>query len=208
MLLINNLLVRAKVNLKNIAEQVSYLLSGKRLLAYDELVKLVEDGIINAPIENINGTSIDLTLHHIIRTEDTGCDHRSVRLYAGESIKTIERDIKGSHHDMWPGAVVLGATVEYFNMPLDLSAEVSLKSSIGRSFLAHMLAGWVDPGFSGTITLELKNDNQFHSLAIAPGMKLCQAKFFRHRPVPFSKSYAVKGQYNGQSKVQESKGIK
>jgi dCTP deaminase len=208
-IMVNSLSSIKKV-LKNFSEALVCWMSGKQLLAYDELVKLIEDGVIDAKLENVNGTSIDVTLHNVIRVEDYK-SHITVKLYKGESIVTSEIDMLNSRdccHVMSPGSVLLAATVERLNMPLNLSAEFSLKSSVGRSFLAHMLAGWVDPGFTGTLTLELKNDNLFHYLAIAPGQKIGQIKFFRHKRVPLIKSYAVRGQYNGQVKVQESNGIK
>jgi len=42
------------------------------LLSYNELVKLVEDGVINEPIENINSSSIDLTLDRYVMYEMDG----------------------------------------------------------------------------------------------------------------------------------------
>lgn len=180
------------------------------LLSYNELCVLVESGVINAPLKNVNGTSIDLTLHPIIRKEVIGPSMQIVRLYRGESIETSEIDMNecGGEYVMMPDSVILGATIERFNLPLNISAEFSLKSTIGRNNLAHQLAGWIDPGFNGTLTLELKNENQFNKLAIAPGMKIGQVKFMKHKPVPVNHSYAVRGQYNGQDKATASRGIK
>lgn len=180
------------------------------IIAYNELCELVKSGVIDAPLSSVNGSSIDLTLHHIIRKEVIGSAMKIVRLYNGESIETEEINMLDGNGEyvMMPDAVVLGATVERFNLPLNISAEFSLKSTLGRNNLAHQLAGWVDPGFCGTLTLELKNENQFHKLAIAPKMKIGQVKFFRHEPVPLEHSYSVRGQYNGQTKVTASKGIR
>lgn len=195
--------------LKKLLQKITSLLTGRCLLSYDELVELVESSVIDASIENINGSSIDLTLHNIIRKEAIGPTMNVVRLYKGESIETVEVDMyeTGGEHVMMPDSVILGATIERFNMPLNLSAEFSLKSTVGRNNLAHQLAGWIDPGFEGTLTLELKNENQFHKLAIAPRMFIGQVKFFRHRKVPFKFSYAYKGRYMNQSKVTESIGL-
>lgn len=177
-----------------------YLYNSKTLLSYDELVKLREQGVIDCPLSAIQGTTIDLTLQPIIRVEKFGSMLRTVRLYAGESIDTKAIDMdKTGPHAMMPNSLALGATVETFRLPLNISAEYSLKSTLGRNFLGHMLAGWIDPGFTGTLTLELTNDTQFHKLAIAPNMKIGQVKFFKHRRVPFAKSYAARGQYNGQT---------
>jgi len=178
------------------------------LLSYEELVYLVKTGVIDAPIKNINGTSIDVTLHHLVRKESFGAALPTVRLYKGESIQTDRVDITNSEYIMMPDSVLLASTNETFNMPLWLSAEFSLKSTLGRNNLAHQLAGWIDPGFNGKITLELKNENQFHKLAIAPGMKIGQVKFFRHKAVPVEFSYKKQGQYNGQKEVTEAGSLK
>lgn len=57
-----------------------------------------------------------------------------------------------------PGEFVLGATFEKITLPNYLAARVEGKSSLGRLGLAiHSTAGWIDPGYSGTITLEISN---------------------------------------------------
>jgi dCTP deaminase len=180
----------------------SYVDPWGSLLSAEELHELIDIGIIDAPHSAVNGSSIDITLHHIIRKERMGSTMKKVRLWAGESIETDEVDmsITGTYMVM-PDAAILGANNEKLNMPLWLSAEYSLKSTLGRNFLNHQLAGWIDPGFTGALTLELKNDTQFAKHEVAPGMKIGQIKFFRHKSVPPEYSYANRGQYNGQRKV-------
>src|SRR6478735_1892627 len=57
-----------------------------------------------------------------------------------------------------PGEFVLGSTLEVISVPDDLAARLEGKSSLGRlGLLTHSTAGFVDPGFSGHITLELSN---------------------------------------------------
>lgn len=57
-----------------------------------------------------------------------------------------------------PGEFVLGSTLEVISLPDDLAARLEGKSSLGRlGLLTHSTAGFVDPGFSGHITLELSN---------------------------------------------------
>ena len=57
-----------------------------------------------------------------------------------------------------PGEFVLGSTLERVALPDDLVARLEGKSSLGRlGLLIHSTAGYVDPGFNGTITLELSN---------------------------------------------------
>src|SRR3954467_9262750 len=55
-----------------------------------------------------------------------------------------------------PGEFVLGRTAEFVEMPDDLVARVEGKSSLGRlGLIVHATAGFVDPGFQGTLTLEI-----------------------------------------------------
>lgn len=171
---------------------------------------IVFDGLLESEIlkSRINGTSIDVTLDKFVCVEDLTGGMDKVNLAKGETIKLTEPFELREKGYMMPNTIMLASTKETFNMPNWLSAEYSLKSSIGRSFLGHELAGWIDPCFNGKVTLELKNNTQFHKLILEEGMKIGQVKFFKHSPVPYSKSYAVRGQYNGQDKVQPSKGIK
>lgn len=196
------------------------------LLSYNDLCVLADLGIIHAGIlpkistksgepvkrrisdDNINGTSIDVTLDKFICVENLTGGMDKVDLAKGENIKLTEPFELDSRGYMMPNTVLLASTFEIFNMPNWLSAEYSLKSSLGRNFLDHKLAGWIDPCFSGKITLELKNDTQFHKLILTEGMKIGQVKFFKHSPVPADKSYVARGQYMGQDKVQPSKGVK
>jgi dCTP deaminase len=196
--------------LSKIREWFLHLIHRPTILSYDELVQLVLDGVIDAPLENINGSSIDVTLHHIVQVEDFGPKIDVIRLYKKENIKTREIDMfkTNNEHIVYPDHICLAATNETLNMPLNLSAKFLLKSSTGRNYFSHQLAGWVDPGFHGVLTLEFKNETQFHKLAIAPNMKVGQIVFYRHRPVPHGNSYKVKGQYNGQTKATGSKGIR
>lgn len=56
------------------------------------------------------------------------------------------------------GDCVLGTTEQYIEVPDDMVARVEGKSSWGRKFLqVHSTAGYIDPGFCGTVTLELSN---------------------------------------------------
>ena len=52
---------------------------------------------------------------------------------------------------------VLASTIEYVKIPRDVACDLKLKSTLGRLWINHSLAGWCDPGFQGQITLELQN---------------------------------------------------
>lgn len=76
-----------------------------------------------------------------------------------------------------PGDSILAATVETVGLPDYLAAEVKGKSSLARLFLdVCSYAGFIDPGFKSTVTLEITNHSKFKQTLTA-GMKICQLKF-------------------------------
>lgn len=78
-----------------------------------------------------------------------------------------------------PGEFVLGSTYEQVTLPDDVAARLEGKSSLGRlGLLTHSTAGFVDPGFSGHVTLELSNVATL-PIKLWPGMKVGQLCFFR-----------------------------
>ena len=108
-----------------------------------------------------------------------------------------------------PSEFILASSRETFNLPGHIACEYKLKSSLARCGLQHMLAGWCDPGWNGSkLTLELKNVTRYHYLVLREGMKIGQMVFFECAPVPVEHDYAAKGQYNGQTTVTGSKGLK
>ena len=78
-----------------------------------------------------------------------------------------------------PGTFFLGSTVETISLPDDIVARVDGKSSLGRlGLLVHATAGYVDPGWSGRLTLELSNQSQM-PIALYYGMRVAQISFLR-----------------------------
>ena len=100
-----------------------------------------------------------------------------------------------------PGEFVLGQTVEWVELPDNLVARLEGKSSLGRlGLLIHSTAGYVDPGWKGTLTLELSNVANL-PIALYAGMRIGQISFFRmSSPVerPYG-SAALGSKYQGQS---------
>ncbi len=78
-----------------------------------------------------------------------------------------------------PGEFVLASTYEAVTLPDDVAARLEGKSSLGRlGLLTHSTAGFIDPGFSGHVTLELSNVATL-PIKIWAGMKIGQLCFFR-----------------------------
>lgn len=99
-----------------------------------------------------------------------------------------------------PGEFVLGSTYEAVTLPDDVAARLEGKSSLGRlGLLTHSTAGFVDPGFSGHVTLELSNVATL-PIKLWPGMKIGQLCFFQLSS-PAEKPYGsaeYKSRYQGQ----------
>ena len=99
-----------------------------------------------------------------------------------------------------PGEFVLGSTLEVVSIPDDLAARLEGKSSLGRlGLLTHSTAGFIDPGFSGHITLELSNVANL-PITLWPGMKigqLCLLRLTSPAEFPYGSSQAG-SKYQGQ----------
>jgi len=103
---------------------------------------------------------------------------------------------------LMPGDLILADTLEYITMPQNLAGTLMLKSSLGRVGLEHLHAGWFDPGFSGTATLELKNVAPWPVL-LKKGQPIVQLIFYECYPPAVG--YDQTGSYNGQSSPQPAK---
>ncbi len=105
-----------------------------------------------------------------------------------------------------PGQFVLAQTLETFHIPNDIAAQFVLKSSRAREGLEHLLAGYCDPGWHGSVlTLELHNSRQLHRVPLWPGMKIGQMVFYAMASQP-RRDYSVTGHYNNHSTVTASQG--
>lgn len=178
------------------------------LLSYLELVELVNADVINAPLENVNGASIDVTLDSTLLVEKPEFLGKIVDLSRKQfpEMNSIIMDDEG--YALEPGQFVLASTREVFNLPNDIACEFKLKSSAARGGLNHSLAGFADPGWHNSkLTLELQNILQYHILMLVPGMKIGQMVFYRCKEVPEANSYATNGRYNNTMEVTASKGV-
>lgn len=99
-----------------------------------------------------------------------------------------------------PGEFVLGATTERLVLPDDIVARLEGKSSLGRlGLLIHSTAGYVDPGWDGTLTLELSNVANL-PIVLTPGMPIGQISFMQ-MTTPVERPYGTPGlgsRYQGQ----------
>lgn len=178
------------------------------LITGPEFHDLIEQGVINALPENINGASVDVRLGGEILVESTQAEN-PVDLEAKQAPAMTRFEITEDSDIgliIQPGEFFLGHTIEEFHLPDTISADFMLRSSVARAGLEHLHAGWADPGFHGAqLTLEFKNMCRYHRLRLRAGMRIGQLRFFRHGHAG-TYSYRNKGKYNGQRGVQQTKG--
>lgn len=170
------------------------------LLAYNELCELIEQGVITGvTTDMVNSSSIDLTLGNEILVELNCGAEISLRKRQPLLMQSVK--IRRNGYKLWPNQGVLAHTQQTFKLPNNISSEYKLKSSMGRIFLNHMTSGWCDAGWCGCLTLELKNDSQYHTIILREGDPIGQMCFYRHALVPPDKSYLARGRYNGDMTV-------
>lgn len=124
-------------------------------------------------------SSIDFRLDRFFRVFE---NHRYPHIDPAVDQSDLTREVETVGDEpfiLHPGEFVLGSTLEVVTLPDDLAARVEGKSSLGRlGLLTHATAGFVDPGFSGHVTLELANVATL-PIKLYPGMKIGQLCFFR-----------------------------
>jgi dCTP deaminase len=128
----------------------------------------------------VQPSSVDVCLDRYFRLFD---NHRYPYIDPAQEQPDLTRLVEVGEHDdslvLHPGEFVLGSSLETVTLPDDLAARVEGKSSLGRlGLLTHATAGFVDPGFSGHVTLELSNVATL-PIVLYPGMKIGQLCFFR-----------------------------
>lgn len=177
------------------------------LLTHNELVALVESGAIeNVRPEQVNGASVDLNLADGFMIESRPRQSQPIDLGRKQTPAMMRTT---GVLTLQPGDFALAATQQIFHLPNDIAGHFMLKSSLARAGLQHLFAGWADPGWHGSaLTLEFHNVLRHHALMLKPGDKCGQIIFWRGEPVPDHASYAVRGQYNKQPGVQQSKGVR
>ncbi|GAA1562076.1 dCTP deaminase [Actinomadura kijaniata] len=129
--------------------------------------------------EMIQPSSVDVRLDRYFRVFE---NHRYPHIDPAVEQPDLTRLVEPEGDEAFvlhPGEFVLASTYEVFQLPDDLAARLEGKSSLGRlGLLTHSTAGWIDPGFSGHVTLELSNVATL-PIKLWPGMKIGQMCLFR-----------------------------
>ncbi|MGC3953364.1 MAG: dCTP deaminase [Propionicimonas sp.] len=173
------------------------------LLSDRDLLAEVESGRVRLDPwdpQMVQPASVDVRLDRFFRLFD---NHKYPSIDPAEDQPELTRLIEVPANEpfvLHPGEFVLGSTYEFVGLPDDLAARLEGKSSLGRlGLLTHSTAGFVDPGFTGHVTLELSNVATL-PIKLWPGMKIGQLCFFRLSS-PAARPYgsgATGSRYQGQ----------
>jgi dCTP deaminase len=152
------------------------------LLSDGDIRKELESGRVGLEpldLSMVQPSSIDVRLDRFFRLFD---NHKYQHIDPSLDQPDLTRLVEVEAHEpfvLHPGEFVLGATYEVVTLPDDVAARLEGKSSLGRlGLLTHSTAGFIDPGFSGHVTLELSNVATL-PITLWPGMKIGQLCFFR-----------------------------
>jgi deoxycytidine triphosphate deaminase len=127
----------------------------------------------------VQPSSIDIRLDRYFRVFE---NHRYPHIDPAVEQADLTRLVEPDGDDpfvLHPGEFVLASTYEVISLPDDLASRLEGKSSLGRlGLLTHSTAGFIDPGFSGHVTLELSNVATL-PIKLYPGMKIGQLCLFQ-----------------------------
>jgi dCTP deaminase len=155
----------------------------------------------------VQPASVDLKLGASFRVFH---NHRLPAIDLAEPPRNVTEHVRvedGQSFVIHPGEFVLGNTVEHVSMPDDLVARIEGKSSLGRlGLIVHATAGFVDPGFAGTLTLEITNLTRV-PIVLWPGKPIAQLSFMTlDRPAERPYGHPDLGShYHGQVEATESR---
>lgn len=172
--------------------------------------QLVEDGVVKSRLpvlgEPVGPASLDVRLHETVLIPLSNIHDPSAPWGPVADINAppgpehyLTRRIDEAPFMLKPGCFILAETSEVLTLPDDVACRVYARSSAGRMGLrVCACAGWVDNGFNGSITLELRNDGKW-PWRLRAGDVLAQLVFSRVEGV--AEGYGVRGRYQGQTGV-------
>src|SRR3984885_13517768 len=127
----------------------------------------------------IQPSSIDVRLDRYFRVFNNSQYTHIDPAQQQDDLTTLVEPKQDEPFVLHPGEFVLGSTLEVVTLPDELAGRLEGKSSLGRrGLLPPSPAGFIAPGFSGHITLELSNVANL-PITLWPGMKIGQLCLFR-----------------------------
>ena len=180
------------------------------VLSDGTILRLVEEGrIVIEPWDPamVQPASVDLRLGNTFRVFH---NHRTAAIDLAAPPQNLTEQITITDEEPFvihPGEFCLGRTLEWVQLPDDVVARIEGKSSLGRlGLIVHATAGFVDPGWKGTLTLEITNLTRV-PIKLYPGLAIAQLSFMG-LDAPAEHPYgseALGSHYQGQVAATESR---
>jgi len=180
------------------------------VLSDGTITRLVEEGRIKIDPWDpalVQPASVDLRLGDTFRVFH---NHRVTSIDLRQPPENLTEEVRISEGESFvihPGEFCLGRTLEWVELPPDIVARIEGKSSLGRlGLIVHATAGFCDPGWNGTLTLELHNLTRV-PIKLYPGLLIAQLSFMSlDAPAvhPYG-SAALGSHYQGQREATESR---
>lgn len=150
-------------------------------------------GIKPFDIEALQPSSVDLKLGREFRIfNHIVIPYIDVSIQSPDEYSSVKVATENEPFIIHPGTFCLGSTVEEVSLDDSLVGRLDGRSSLGRlGLLIHATAGYIDPGFTGKITLEISNLSPV-PIAVWPGMRICQISFLKlvtNAEKPYSGKY-------------------
>lgn len=127
--------------------------------------------------DNVQPASVDLRLGDSFRKFT---NHNIAAIDLNDVPDDLTEEVvvpEGGEFVIHPGEFCLGRTLEWVELPDDIVARIEGKSSLGRlGLIVHATAGFCDPGWKGTLTLELNNLTRV-PIVLHPGLEIAQLSF-------------------------------
>jgi len=172
------------------------------ILGNSEIHERINNGGLDvSPYEkdNIQPASIDLRLGSEFARIEPAKNHLTIDTRNESSI--MKESIQAERLVLQPGEVLLGTTIERVDLSKSLAGIVVGRSSLGRlNIVVHKTAGFIDPGFTGQITLELENEGEYPVVLYA-GSRVCQIWFAEVTNCDTGYDTKDTAKYNNQSGV-------
>ena len=154
--------------------------------------------------KQVQPASVDLRLGNEFMSYPDEPQTVSIKERKLRMVKHTEKEF----YELKPGGFVLGTTIERVTLGPAVAGKVEGKSSLGRiGLMTHVTAGFIDPGFDGQITLELRNVTNNVTIQLVPGAFVCQIAFTELSSAA-ARPYGSKGlnsRYQHQESVQAAK---
>ena len=150
------------------------------VLSDGTITRLVQEGRIRIDpwdARLVQPASVDLRLGDSFRVFH---NHRATAIDLRRPPDNLTEEVvvpEGESFVIHPGEFCLGRTLEWVELPDDIVARIEGKSSLGRlGLIVHATAGFCDPGWKGTLTLELNNLTRV-PIILHPGLEIAQLSF-------------------------------